>query len=421
MKTIEVHELSKRYVLGGRRADSLRDSIAGVFSRNGTGAGRDELWALRDVSFEVGEGETLGIIGHNGAGKSTLLKILSRITKPTSGYARLHGRIGSLLEVGTGFHNELTGRENIYMNGAILGMKRAEIAAKFDEIVAFSEVERFLDTSVKHYSSGMYMRLAFSIAAHLEPEILIVDEVLAVGDAAFQKKCLRKMRETGETGRTVLFVSHDMTSIARLCRRTIWVNEGRIVADGETTDVIGRYVQQLVSAGAEKKWGDPSRAPGDDVVRLRKVRICSESGETLSSADIRRPAVVEITYDVVRDGAVLSPNIQLYDDRGICIFVSIDQEERWHRKARRRARYVSRTTIPGNLLAEGNIAVTVVIATLEPITVHVLERDAVVFTVTDPNTGDTARANYAGHLPGVVRPVLKWETEELAAGAGDPA
>jgi lipopolysaccharide transport system ATP-binding protein len=331
----------------------------------------------------------------------------------------LHGRIGSLLEVGTGFHNELSGRENIYMNGAILGMKRSEIESKFDEIVAFSEIERFLDTPVKHYSSGMYMRLAFSIAAHLEPEILIVDEVLAVGDAAFQKKCLRKMRETGETGRTVLFVSHDMTSIARLCRRTIWISDGRIAADGETTDVIGQYVQQWVSAGAEKTWDDISTAPGDEVVRLRKVRICSESGETLSSTDIRRPTVVEFTYDVIRDGAVLSPNVQLYDERGTCIFVSIDQEERWQLDPRKRATYVSRSTIPGNLLAEGSIAVTVVIATLEPMNVHVLERDAVVFTVTDPNTGGTARANYAGQLPGVVRPILKWETEEISDGSVD--
>ena len=415
MKTIEVNELSKRYVLGGRRADSIRDSVAMLLSGRGAAeTRRDELWALRDVSFDVEDGETLGIIGHNGAGKSTLLKILSRITRPTSGGARLHGRVGSLLEVGTGFHNELSGRENIYMNGAILGMKRSEIESKFDEIVAFSEIERFLDTPVKHYSSGMYMRLAFSIAAHLEPEILIVDEVLAVGDAAFQKKCLRKMRETGETGRTVLFVSHDMTSIARLCRRTIWINDGRIAADGETADVIGRYVQQWVSAGAEKTWEDLSAAPGDDVVRLRRVRICSESGDTLGSTDIRNPTVVEFTYDVIRDGAVVSPNIQLYDERGTCIFVSIDQEERWHRTPRRRATYVSRSTIPGNLLAEGSIAVTVVIATLEPITVHVLERDAVVFTVMDSNTGGTARANYAGQLPGVVRPILKWETEELA-------
>ncbi len=412
MIAIKAKNLSKRYVLGAARADSVRDALSGIL-RSPRRSKRDELWALNDVDFEVKAGETIGIIGRNGAGKSTLLKILSRITRPTSGRAEIRGRVGSLLEVGTGFHNELTGRENIYMNGAILGMKRTEIASKFDEIIAFSEVERFLDTPVKHYSSGMYMRLAFSVAAHLEPEILIVDEVLSVGDAAFQRKCLGKMRESGETGRTVLFVSHDMSSISRLCRRAIWISDGRIAADGQATEVIGRYVQQLAGSGAEKTWEVASVAPGDDVVRLRSVRVCSESGETLNSPDITKPVVVEVTYNVLREGAVLSPNIQLYDERGTCVFVSIDQEERWHRQPRRPAAYVSRSTIPGNLLAEGSLTVTVVIATLEPMTVHIQERDAVIFTVTDPNTGGSARANYAGQLPGVVRPRLKWETIEL--------
>ena len=205
MQVIKVENLSKLYYLGGKSSNSLRDALVG-FIKNPKGNPKQELWALRDINFSVKDGETLGIIGHNGAGKSTLLKILSRITKPTSGSAEIHGRVGSLLEVGTGFHNELSGRENIYLNGAILGMRRAEIEKKFDEIVAFSEIEKFLDTPVKHYSSGMYMRLAFSVAAHLEPEILIVDEVLAVGDVAFQKKCLNKMQSVGQAGRTVLFV-----------------------------------------------------------------------------------------------------------------------------------------------------------------------------------------------------------------------
>ena len=241
MVTIDVENLSKRYVLGAQRSNSIRDTIAGAFA--GGRSRRDELWALRDVSFAVGEGETLGIIGHNGAGKSTLLKILSRITKPTSGRARLHGRVGSLLEVGTGFHNELTGRENIYMNGAILGMKRAEIAAKFDEIVAFSEVERFLDTPVKHYSSGMYMRLAFSVAAHLEPEILIVDEVLAVGDVNFQKKCLGKMNEVSRSGRTVLFVSHNIGSLSQICTTGLLLDKGGVAAFGPIQETIVKYLR----------------------------------------------------------------------------------------------------------------------------------------------------------------------------------
>ena len=215
MKTIRIENISKRYYLGDKLPNSLRDMIVGMFRTSGR-SNKNELWALKDVSLDVDEGETLGIIGRNGAGKSTLLKILSRITKPTSGSATIHGRVGSLLEIGTGFHNELTGRENIYMNGAILGMRRAEIEQKFDEIVAFSEIEQFLDTPVKHYSSGMYTRLAFSVAAHLEPEILIVDEVLAVGDSGFQNKCLGKMDEVSRSGKTVLFVSHNLGSLSQI-------------------------------------------------------------------------------------------------------------------------------------------------------------------------------------------------------------
>ncbi len=253
MQAIRVNSLSKRYVLGGAAHNSLRDVIAGMFSRSGRQPA-EEVRALDDVSFTVNEGETLGIIGRNGAGKSTLLKILSRITKPTAGSVEIRGRVGSLLEVGTGFHNELSGRENIYLNGAILGMKRSEIEARFDEIVAFSEIERFLDTPVKHYSSGMYMRLAFSIAAHLEPEVLIVDEVLAVGDVAFQKKCLGKMRDVGQKGRTVIFVSHDMNAITRLCDRVIWIKDGKLRLDGAAKDDVGEYLHDQESVGAEKHW-----------------------------------------------------------------------------------------------------------------------------------------------------------------------
>ena len=248
MHAIEVHGLSKRYTLTGShqtRYQTLRDAIGGVFKR-GEHAGRVRsstiLWALRDVSFEVEEGEALGVIGRNGAGKSTLLKILSRITEPTAGRARMHGRVASLLEVGTGFHPELTGRENIYLNGTILGMKRAEIDRKFDEIVAFAEVERFLDTPVKRYSSGMYVRLAFAVAAYMTPEILIVDEVLAVGDFEFQRRCLGKMNEVAHSGRTVLFVSHNMSAIEELCPQSILLKNGRVERSGPTQQVIAHYL-----------------------------------------------------------------------------------------------------------------------------------------------------------------------------------
>ncbi len=234
----------------------------------------DTIWALRDISFEVKRGEALGIIGRNGAGKSTLLKILSRITPPTLGRLEIRGRISSLLEVGTGFHNELTGRENVYLNGTILGMKKTEVDAKFDEIVDFSGVERFLETPVKRYSSGMKVRLAFAVAAHLEPDILIVDEVLAVGDAAFQRKCLNKMQDVEQEGRTVLFVSHNMLAITRLCQRAILLDEGRIVGDGVSHKVVSDYLGAGQRTTAAREWRDPSTAPGDKVARLRR---CSGS------------------------------------------------------------------------------------------------------------------------------------------------
>ena len=410
MTAIQVQNISKRYYLGDRLPNSLRDLATKILKFRGSSS-KDEFWALKDLSFDVGEGETLGIIGRNGAGKSTLLKVLSRITKPTSGLAKIQGRVGSLLEVGTGFHNELTGRENIYMNGAILGMKRAEIARKFDEIVAFSEIEQFLDTPVKHYSSGMYMRLAFSIAAHLEPEVLIVDEVLAVGDAAFQKKCLGKMREVGEKGRTVIFVSHDMNAVTRLCDRVIWIENGRLKLDGDTRNVVGEYLHQQTQVGAERRWPDISTAPGNDVVRLTQVRVCDADLTTISTVDIRRPVIMEMTYQLLRDNTELSPNFQLYDERGACIFVTLDQEKKWQNTLRKSGLYMSRAWIPGNLLAEGSIFITVVIATLEPLDVHLVENETVTFQVVDQIEGDSARGEYVGLMPGLVRPILEWETE----------
>jgi lipopolysaccharide transport system ATP-binding protein len=410
MNVIKVENLSKLYYLGGTKHNSLRDTIVG-FAKNPKRAAKNELWALKDVSFEVKDGEALGIIGKNGAGKSTLLKILSRITKPTSGNAEIHGRIGSLLEVGTGFHNELSGRENIFLNGAILGMRRTEIEAKFDEIVAFSEIEKFIDTPVKHYSSGMYMRLAFSVAAHLEPEILIVDEVLAVGDVAFQKKCLNKMRDVGQKGRTVLFVSHDMQAVSRLCSRAIWIKDGSVFRDGETNIVVSEYLNEQSNMSAEKSWDFLEKSPGNEITKLRRVRVRDEDGETISSVDIRRPVGIEITYQVLQEDKVLLPTFHLYNDQGVCLFVSFDHDKHWRYRPRAKGIYVSTAWIPANFLSEGNMIVTVVGATFQPLIVHFNERDIVSFNVVDSLEGDSARGDYAGVIPGVVRPVLEWETE----------
>lgn len=406
---IKVENLSKLYYLGDRRVNSLRDAIVNFVKKPAIGEKKNELWALRDINFELKDGETLGIIGHNGAGKSTLLKILSRITKPTTGFAEIRGRIGSLLEVGTGFHNELSGRENIYLNGAILGMKRAEIDKKFDEIVAFSELEKFLDTPVKHYSSGMYMRLAFSVAAHLDPEVLVVDEVLAVGDISFQKKCLGKMRDIGESGRTVIFVSHDMQSVTRLCSRAIWLKGGELVRDGEATQIVSEYLHEQSQTGAEKQW-EPDSAPGNEVTRLLSLRVRDEAGETTATADIRKPVGVEMTYEVMEAGKVLIPNLHFYNEQGACIFISHDWNGGWRTTPRPQGIYTSTVWIPGNFLAEGTVFVTAAVSTYTPFIVHFVERDSVTFNVIDSLEGDSVRGDYAGLLPGIVRPELEWET-----------
>ncbi|CAN5251719.1 ABC transporter ATP-binding protein [soil metagenome] len=412
MRVIKVENLSKLYYLGGSSHNSLRDALVS-FIKNPRRDKKRELWALRDVGFEVKDGETLGIIGPNGAGKSTLLKILSRITKPTSGSVEIKGRVGSLLEVGTGFHNELSGRENIFLNGAILGMKRAEIAKKFDEIVAFSEIEKFLDTSVKFYSSGMYMRLAFAVAAHLDPEILIVDEVLAVGDISFQKKCLNKMREVGSSGRTVLFVSHDTQSIGRLCSRAIWLKDGKIAKDGATNEVVSAYLHDQSQIGAEKIWKDEDELPGNEVALLHRVRVRNRAGEISSSNDIRHPIGIEMTYEVLEKDKVLVPNCHFYNEQGVCVFISHDWNNEWRHRVRPPGTYTSTVWIPGNFLAEGTFFVTAVLTSYKPINVHFSERDVVSFNVVDTTEGDSARGDYAGVLPGIVRPVLEWETEIL--------
>lgn len=308
---IRVEKISKRYRLGARSGgyktlrDTLTDAMMTPFrafnsaaSRNGKesllNSERETFWALKDVSFEVGKGEVIGVIGRNGAGKSTLLKILSRITEPTEGYADVCGRVGSLLEVGTGFHPELTGRENIYLNGAILGMRRAEIENKFDEIVAFAEVEKFIDTPVKHYSSGMYLRLAFAVAAHLDPEILLVDEVLAVGDAAFQKKCLGKMGDVVRHGRTVLFVSHDMTAISQMASRCLLLDAGQVAFIGETEEAIREYTRR--QTGGETDLALRKDRKGDGMIRMQRVSFINSRGETVSSVGSGEPITIEVQY-----------------------------------------------------------------------------------------------------------------------------
>jgi lipopolysaccharide transport system ATP-binding protein len=413
MKMIEVENLSKKYVLRGKvTANTLRDLFLGVFkSVKKMDADQKFLWALRDINFNVKDGETVALIGNNGAGKSTLLKILSRIIKPTNGEATLHGRVGSLLEVGTGFHQELSGRENIFLNGAVLGMKRSEIEKKFDEIVAFSEIEKFLETPVKFYSSGMYMRLAFAVAAHLEPEILMVDEVLAVGDLAFQRKCLNKMRDVSEHGRTILFVSHNMQAVTRLCSRAIWIENGEIKEDAAAKDVVSNYLNSQTETSSQKNWENSEDAPGNEIAKLRQIRVFDEKQDGKSAFDIRRPVFVELTYEVLQNGQILMPGFQLYNEESVCIFTSNDLDENWRHNVRPKGIYTSRAEIPANFLAEGNFYVSVSLATYEPLNIHFDERDAVAFLITDSLDGDSARGDFAGQMNGVIRPILDWETE----------
>lgn len=422
---IRVEGLGKEYYIGRKQEKykSLREAatqaFVSPFRRAGkllrgqaTGAAEldEKLWALKDISFEIKRGEILGVIGPNGAGKSTLLKILARITEPTEGHADIKGRVSSLLEVGTGFHQELTGRENIYLNGAILGMKKTEIDDRFDEIVAFAEIEKFIDTPVKHYSSGMYLRLAFAVAAHLEPEILIVDEVLAVGDARFQRKCIDKMQDAGQRGRTILFVSHNMQAITRLCERAILLDGGRLQLDDHSHKVVSMHLNSELGTTPMREWSELAKAPGNDVVRLCSVRVRTEDGRITDTVDIRRPVAIEMEYEVLKPGYVFHPHFSLRNQTGVLLFTAQDIDPNWRGRTRSLGRYVSTGWIPGNFLNEGTMFVTPLIRTLNLKTLPIYEPDAVAFQVIDSNGSDTARGDYPDPIPGVVRPLLNWTT-----------
>ncbi len=396
-----------------RRYHSLYnfDDIKSISSDNSLRNNSDVIWALKNISFTVKQGEVVGIIGKNGAGKSTLLKVLSRITVPTGGYAKVYGRISSLLEVGTGFHQELTGRENVYLNGTVLGMRKKEIDLKFDEIVDFSGIEKFIDTPVKRYSSGMKVRLAFAVSAHLEPEILLIDEVLAVGDANFQKKCLNKMDDVGRQGRTVLFVSHNMTAITRLCKRAILLDDSKVVADGPASEIVTIYLKSDLGTTAVQKWPDFNKAPGNDSVRLRALRVITEDGKHTETVDIRKPVGIEMEYEVLKNGKIMLPCINFFNDEGIRIFGAVDLDLEWRGRTRIVGRYKSTAWVPGNLLSEGTVYVGASMKTTAQNYWYFYIQEAAVFQVIDNMAGDSARGDYVGKLGGVVRPLLNWETE----------
>ena len=409
---IKVQQLGKRYRIGSRQSHTnLRDAIAtGIRAplrrfRNGKDSATNTIWALKDVSFEVASGEVIGIIGRNGAGKSTLLKILSRITKPTTGRALLNGRVGSLLEVGTGFHAELTGRENIFLNGAILGMSKHEIESKFDEIVAFAETGAFLDTPVKHYSSGMTMRLAFAVAAHLEPEILIIDEVLAVGDLAFQKKCLGKMNEVAKHGRTVLFVSHDISAVNALCQRAILLHEGSILRSGTTEEVTRYYLDSANRLYTPITWVPVSNANKGEI-ELNGIAV-EQASQAANVVSCRDPFSITIEYDikcVVRGARFF---IILRNGKGELVFTTSDYDVPTPEVINRgTGHFVSKVQVPGGLLKTGAYFGTIGVDVANERVVFAAD-DVFQFDVFEPE--DDTQAERHSRV-GVIAPLLQWET-----------
>jgi len=419
---IHVENVAKRYLIqhqaaGGKRVGgkmlserlqaSSKALLGRFLKRGGAESGStttEEFWALKDVSFDVRRGEVLGIVGRNGAGKSTLLKLLSRITEPTRGEIRIKGRVASLLEVGTGFHPELTGRENVFLNGAILGMSREQIRTKFDEIVAFAEIEKFLDTPVKYYSSGMYVRLAFAVAAHLEPDILIVDEVLAVGDMAFQKKCLAKMEATTQQGRTVLLVSHNMPTVLSLCTRAVLLSGGVVAADGAPSTVLESYQSAY-------REGNLSPGSAKSDCRLLRAWIGADSSTSQSSVAMSEGFAIQFEYEVLEaKGRNFVPYLQVDTEAGQCVFhvnaedISDAGQGHWH----------ANCTVPAWLLNAGSHHVTLVVVgfTTNGYDICLHEPSAISFTVVE-TVSHPGRYAYAGHVPGAIWPRLDWKVTKV--------
>ncbi|MDN3688858.1 ABC transporter ATP-binding protein [Cyclobacterium jeungdonense] len=423
---IRVEGVSKRYQLGSFGTGTIKEDLnrwwANLRGKKNYYFGIDEsehnnreeeYWALKDINFEIKQGEILGIIGKNGAGKSSLLKILSRITTPTAGEIKIRGRIASLLEVGTGFHPELTGKENIFLNGAILGMTKSEIKNKLDEIIAFSGVEKHIDTPIKRYSSGMYVRLAFAVAAHLEPEILIVDEVLAVGDAEFQKKCIGKMGQIAHDGRTILFVSHNMAAVNSLCKRGLLLNKGELLLNDSMEKVVNFYLNESDKGlVAQTNFEDVNQAPGNKNARILTIRIVNKNGVACSIVSISDVFYLEIIFENYVNGNLLTSNIQLYTQSGVGVLSTanwksaISNVDQFSGIPLKKGKYRSKVKIPANFLNEG-IYFANAILLQNSSNIVAFAKEAVVFNVID--SGEM-RKEYLGDWLGVIRPKLVWTT-----------
>lgn len=422
---IKVENLSKAYQIGQIGSGTISKDVdrfwqtkilgkedpflkIGQTNDRSTKATSNIVWSLKDINFQVNAGDALGIIGKNGAGKSTLLKLLSRVTGPTKGEIKVKGRIASLLEVGTGFHPELSGRENIYLNGAILGMRKKEITRKLEEIIDFSGVERYIDTPVKRYSSGMYVRLAFAVAAHLESEILIVDEVLAVGDAEFQKKCLGKMGDISKSeGRTVLFVSHNMGAVNNLCNKGIVLENGCVTYNGTVQHAVDFYLKNNNNF-ATKKWA-PNQEPSTDFFKLLEVSVLDSENKVSLNHLISSEICIEFTYEVLIDNQMFTHGFNLFNNHNIHILSSHDKDSNNLIIPVSKGIYKKRVVIPGNFLAEGEYNCSFAIMRYNPFQVEFHEMEVVGFNIIDENGDNTARGNYTGKFPGLVRPLLNWK------------
>jgi lipopolysaccharide transport system ATP-binding protein len=399
---LEIQNISKKFVINNKQQPylSLRDSVANIFTAK---KNKEDFWALKDISFNVEQGDTVGIIGRNGAGKSTLLKILSKITPPTSGKIISRGRIASLLEVGTGFHPELSGRENIFMNGSILGMRKAEILKNFDAIVDFAGVERFIDTPLKHYSSGMQLRLAFAVAAFLENEILIVDEVLAVGDAEFQKKCMGKMGDISKSGRTILFVSHNIESVAVLCTKGILLDAGKVQTSGNVQDVIYKYTNHYQDSF--KEWL-PQDRPGDNIVKLNKVSVIDSEKNQIFQPATGQTFGVCIEFEVLENNVKPAPNFHFYDSTGVYCFITITDVEELSK-----GNYRTITWVPSNFLNNRIYSVGVALTTLKTEHVHLYAKEIINIEIIENKS--LRNHEYGGQIPGIIRPDFKSQTIKI--------
>ncbi len=445
MLSISIENVSKLYHLGSiNRGVLWHEMAAGLGLRPSrkevAKSAREEFWALKDISFEIEEGETVGIIGANGAGKSTLLKILSRITSPTTGEVRINGRVGSLLEVGTGFNPEMTGRENVYLNGSIQGMKKPEIATKFDEIVSFAGVEKFIDTPVKRYSSGMYVRLAFSVAAFLQSEILIVDEVLSVGDQNFQNRCIQRLQDIIREGRTVLFVSHGAGLVRKICKRAICLKNGAVICDDEPMVALSFYqdsIHEQVSGGDSPGEGEsenpkeehqnevffaPGEQPGDETVRILSCRITDCEGNSVASLVSNSPFQFHMDFRILNTRFLLRPAAYVSDELANILFWTCDTNPEFRKRQMEPGCYRSTFVIPGDFLTPGVLTISAGLGEANETGIsHALANDAIKLTVTDDLGPDSLRGGYKGPLPGFVRPRLVWQTNKIPDEAAGKA